>query len=50
MELNVVEKQAGIFHAHVLLIKINRTITLQRWVQIELISRGKENLKRLIEK
>jgi hypothetical protein len=47
MELNVVEKEEGIFHAHVLLIIINRIMTLQRRVQTEVISRGKEKLKRL---
>jgi hypothetical protein len=46
-DLQVMEKGEGIFHAHVLLVIINRLLTLQRRVQTEIIKRGKEKLKNL---
>jgi hypothetical protein len=47
MELEIIRKKDGIFHAHVLMIIINRLVTLQRRVQTAIIKKGKENLNRI---
>jgi hypothetical protein len=47
MELDIVRREDGIFHAHVLMIIINRLVTLQRRVQKTIIKKGKEHLNRI---
>jgi hypothetical protein len=47
MDLRVIEKGEGIFHAHILLVIINRLLTLQRRVQIEIIKKERKSLKSL---
>ncbi len=48
-ELEVIQTEDGIFHAHVLMIIINRLVPLQRRAQAAIIKKGKENLNRVIK-
>jgi hypothetical protein len=47
MDMEVIEKGEGIFHSHILLVIINRLLTLQRRVQTEIIKKGKDKLRNL---
>jgi hypothetical protein len=47
MDMEIIEKGEGIFHSHILLVIINRLLTLQRRVQTEIIKKGRDKLRNL---
>ena len=49
MDMEVIEKGEGIFHSHILLVIINRLLTLQRRVQTERGGKNSEISVKLLE-
>ncbi len=47
MQLDISDREAGIFNSHVLMIVINRLTTLQRKLQADIIRRGKRTLENI---
>jgi hypothetical protein len=46
-EMEIVEKEEGIFNAHILMIIINKITTLQRRVQGEIISKSRREIEKI---
>ena len=46
-ELDVTDKEEGIFNSHILMLVIKRITTLQRRIQMDIIRKGKEKLERI---